>query len=176
MKKKEMLKEQKKLKAFRNEKFIDLNDKSDLKKIAFITIGVLLFIAVVFVLINFFKGTWNLFSRENEDISFNPNLVICGTLFNRDIDEYLVLAYNVNEKEDTVYSAMFDGYKGSLPFYYLDLKSGFNKSCVSEISNLVSDSTKIKFSTQTLLHIKDGKIIKSYTSKEQIKDYLTSAK
>lgn len=175
MKKKEMLKEQKKMKAFRNEKFIDLNDKDDLKKIGFITLGVLFFIAIVFVLINLFNGTWNLFSRKNDEVNFNPYLVMCGTLFNRQNEEYLVLAYNVNNEDDMIYNALFEGYKGSLPIYYLDLESGFNKNCVSDQSNLVNDSTKIKFNNQSLLHIKDGQIIKSYTNKEQIKNYLTNA-
>ena len=81
---------------------------------------------------------------------------MCGTLFNRQNEEYLVLAYNVNNEDDMIYNALFEGYKGSLPIYYLDLESGFNKNCVSDQSNLVNDSTKIKFNNQSLLHIKDG--------------------
>ena len=48
----------------------------------------------------------------------------------------------------------------------------FNKACISEKSNLVSDSEKIKFSGETLLQIKNGKITKSWTAKDKIEEYL----
>lgn len=172
MKKKDILKEQKRLKSARNEKFIDFNDSDDIKKVIYITIGVLLFIGLVFVFINIFNGTWNLFSRKNDEVvEIDSSLLMCGTLFNRADDEYLVLAYNINNEDDSLYSQFVDEYNKRPPLYYLDLESGFNKSCIGEKNNLVNDSTKIKFASQTLLHIKDGKIIKTYTTKEKIKEY-----
>ena len=177
MKKKEMLKEQKRLKAAKNEKFIDLSEKSDLLKLVYITIGVLLFIGLVFVAINIFNGTWNIFSRENEEVvEFDESLVMCGTMFSRDDEEYLVLAYNINNEDDGLYAMFVEEYNERLPLYYLDLESGFNKTCLGEKNNLVNDSTKIKFASQTLLHIKDGKISKSYTTKEKIKEYFEGLK
>lgn len=176
MKKKEMLKEQKRLKEARNEKFLDFNDKNDIKNVLYISIGVILFIGVVFLIINIANGTWTSYNRKNPIPSIDNKLLMCGTLFNRSDKEYLVLAYNIKNENDVVYNALVESYKGDLPLYYLDLESGFNKHCVGDKSSLVSDSTKIMFNTQTLLHIKDGKIVKTYTTKEQIKDYLTKEK
>lgn len=177
MKKKEMLKEQKRLKEQSKEKLLDFSDKDDIKKIFYISGGVLLFIAVVFILINLFNGTWNLFSRENDEpTGIDGYLVMCGTMFNKKDKEYLVLAYNIKNEDDALYSALIENYKGDLPIYYLDLEDGFNKNCLGDKNNFVNDSTRIKFASQSLLHIKDGKIIKSYTTKEQIKTYLMKEK
>lgn len=171
-----MMKEQKRLKEARNEKILDFSDTDDVKKIIYIALGVVLFIGLVYLIINIVNGTWTSYKRENETPSIDNSLLMCGTLFNKKDTEYLVLAFNIKNEDDNIYGSMYESYKGSLPLYYLDLESGFNKSCVSEKANLVSDSTKIKFASQTLLHIKNGKIVKTYTTKEQIKNYLTKEK
>ena len=176
MKKKEMLKEQKRLKAEKNVKLLDFNDKNDVKTVVYISIGVVLFIGLIYLIINIANGTWTSYNRQNPTVGIDTKLLMCGTLFNRTDKEYLVLAYNIKNENDVVYSAMFESYKGELPLYYLDLESGFNKHCVGDKSNLVNDSTKIMFNKQTLLYIKDGKIVKSYTEKDKIKDYLTKEK
>ena len=176
MKKKEMLKEQKRLREERNQKAFDFNDKDDAKKVIYIALGVVVFIGLVFVIINLFNGTWVSYKRQNEEVAIDTNLLMCGTLFDKSEKEYLVLAYNINNEEDVVYNALFESYTKDLPLYYLDLESGFIKNCIGDKNNFVNDSTKIKFASQTLLHIKDGKIVKSYTTKEQIKDYLTKEK
>lgn len=176
MKKKEMLKEQKRLKAERNEKFLDFNDKNDVKTVVYITIGVLLFIGLVYLIINIVNGTWTSYNRKNPIPTIDTSLLMCGTMFEKSDKEYLVLAFNIKNEEDAIYGTLFESYKGDLPLYYLDLESGFNKGCVGDKSNFANNSTEIKFNTQTLLHIKDKKIVKTYTTKEQIKEYLTKEK
>ena len=173
MKKKEILKEQKKFKNQNKDTLIDFSDKDDVKKTVFIALGVILFIAIVFVAINILNGTWNFWKRTNDETATIDNkLLMCGTLFQPTDKEYLVLAYKINNDEDEVYKAMIDKYDGKVGLYYLDLESGFNKACISEKSNLVSDSEKIKFNGETLLQIKNGKITKSWTTKDKIEEYL----
>jgi len=177
MKKKEILKEQKRIKAAQKERAFDFSEASDVKKLLYISGGVIIFIVVVFIMTNILNGTWDLFSRDNEGpVEIDTALVMCGTIFSKTDKEYLVMAYNIKNDEDSVYSALFEGYSGKLPIYYLDLESGFNKGCIGEKNNFVNNSEKIKFASQTLLYIKDGKIIKSYTTKEQIKSFLTKEK
>ena len=56
-----------------------------------------------------------------------------------------------------------------LPFYQVDLNDTFNKSFISDKSNLKVDSiNNIKFTQSTLLEIKDKKIINAYEGNEQI--------
>ncbi len=177
MKKKEMLKEQKRLKEAQKVKLIDFNDKNDIKKIIYISVGVIVFIALAFLLMNLFNGSWNNnYKRDNNGAVLDNNLLMCGTMFDKNNEEYLVLAFNLTNEDDAIYSALIESYKGEIPLYYLDLESGFNKNCIGDKNNFVNDSTKIKFASQSLLHIKDGKIVKSYTEKDTIKDYLTKEK
>ena len=84
MKKKEILKEQKKIKNQNKDTLIDFSDKDDVKKTVFIALGVILFIAIVFVAINILNGTWNFWKRTNDETATIDNkLLMCGTLFDR---------------------------------------------------------------------------------------------
>lgn len=177
MNKKQMKKEQEKLKRQQAEKYFDFNDKDDVMKIIKISLGVVLFIGVIFVLINIFNGTWNLFTRENAEISDQgENRVMCGTMFEQTDSEYLVLAYEFDNEDQIIYPVLQGTYQGALTIYTFDLKSGFNKTCVGEKSNITTDVTKLQLSGPTLLHIKDKKIIASKTDKESIKNYITNLK
>lgn len=176
MNKKQMKKEQEKYRLERNQVFFDFNDKKTTKSIIWVSICTILFIALVFCGVNIAKGNWNLFNSENEiETEIDENLVICGTMFNTDDKEYLVLAYNFKDEQEVLYPMLIAKYNESedekIPLYYLNLDSGFNNNCVDKKANLVPSASKIKFSGPTLLHIKNNKIVKSYTSKDKIKDY-----
>ena len=174
MNKKQMKKEQERLKKERNQVYMDFSDKNDVKKVLYVALGVIAFIGIVFVAINIFNGTWNLFTRENTPISDQgENRVMCGTLLNRDEGEYLVLAYDFEKEKDTFYPIIKDKYNMFTLVYELDLHSGFNKSCVGEKTNISSDLKKLVLAEPTLLKVKDGKIIESYKNKEEIKKYFS---
>ena len=177
MNKKQMRKEQERLKKERNQIYMDFNNKDDVKKVVFIALGVVLFIGLVFVLINIFNGTWKVFTRENEPVSDQgENRVICGTMFGKSDDEYLVLAYDFNDESQVIYESLKESYSGNKPFYILDLHSAFNNACVGDKTNISSDLSKLKLSVPTLLRIKGNEIVGSYTTKDSIKDYLLNLK
>ena len=50
----------------------------------------------------------------------------------------------------------------------MDLESGFNKTCVGDKLVIDNDISKLKLTSPTLLLIKNGKIEKSYSTKEDI--------
>lgn len=174
MNKKQMKKEQERLKRERNQVYMDFNDKNDIKKVLYVSLGVIGFVLIVFVVINIFNGTWNLFTRENDPISDQgENRVMCGTLLNRNDTEYLVLAYDFENDKNTFYPVLKDTYTMFEKIYELDLHSGFNKACVGDKTNITSDIKKLKLSGPTLLKVKDNKIVESYTTKETIKNYFS---
>ena len=174
MNKKQIKKEQERLKRERNEVYMDFNDKNDIKKVIYVSLGVILFIALVFVAINIFNGTWNLFTRANSPISDQgENRVICGTMFGKSDDEYLVIAYDFEEDENSFYPILKDKYNMFAQIYELDLHSGFNKTCVGEKTNITSDLKTLKLAEPTLLKIKGDEVIESYTTKEEIKNYFS---
>ena len=177
MNKKQMKKEQERLKKERNQVYMDFSDKNDIKKVVYVFLGVILFIGIVFVCINLFNGTWNLFTRENAPITDQgEDRVMCGTMFNKSEEEYLVLAYDFSDDNQVVYQALKESYAGSTPFYLLDLHSAFNNACVGDETVISSDLSKLKLSEPTLLRIKGDKIVGSYKTKESIKDYVLNLK
>lgn len=177
MKKKQILKEQKKLKQDRNQVYMDLSKKEDASKILYIALGVIAFLGIAFVLVNIINGTWNIFNKKNDYVSeIDSTLVMCGTMFDKEDEEYYVLAYHIDSTDEQIYSAIMDKYSDK-KIYRLDLSSGFNKSCVSSDKSVISsDLSKLKLTGPTLLRIKDKKIINSYTNKNDIVEYFEKLK
>jgi len=174
MNKKQMKKEQERLKRERKQ-VMTLNNESDIKTVLFVSLGVVVFIGIVFVLINIFNGTWNIFTRENTPISDQgENRVMCGTMFEIEEPEYLVLAYDFSADDAFVYETYIGTYNMFAGIYSLDLNSALNNSCIGEKANITKELKGLKLAGPTLLKIKDGKIVSSYVGREKIKDYLES--
>ena len=169
MKKKEIIKEQKKLKEQKKEVETLFKSDKDVYNVFKIALGVILFIGLVFVGMNIVNGNWNLFNKDNKKTTeIDYRMVIAGTMFNKEENEYLVLAYNMQDKKDAIYYAAASNYQGDKKLYYLDLSSGFNESFIGDKPVMSSDLNKLKFSGATLLVIKGDKITKSYTKEAEI--------
>ena len=175
MNKKQMIKEQKKLKQQRKEVEILFKDDKEVFGVFKIALGVLLFIGLVYVGINILNGNWNLFTKSNKKATeIDSQMVITGTMFNKEEEEYLVLAFDMQDEKQYFYSVLAGNYTDTTKnLYYLDLSSGFNTNFIADKTVISNDLTKLKFSGPTLLVIKGDKIIKSYTSEEKIIDFFS---
>lgn len=174
MKKKQIIKEQKKLKQQQKEVAVLFKDDKEVYGVFKIALGVILFIALAYVGINILNGNWNVLTKDNRKATeINSNMLIAGTMFNKEEDEYLVLAYNLNDKQEALYGALASNYSGTAHLYYLDLSSGFNDSFIGDKTVVSNDLTKLKFSGPTLLVIKGNNITKSYTTEEEIVKYFS---
>ena len=172
MNKKQMLKEQKRLKQERREVENLFQDDKEVYKVFKIGLGVLLFIGLVFVLLNIFNGNWNLFTQKNTaKTEIDSKMVIAGTLFNKEEEEYLVLAYDMKDEKYDFYGALTSNYNSTPNLYYLDLSSGFNKKFIDSRTIISNDLDKLRFSSATLLFIKGDKITKSLTTEQEIVNY-----
>ncbi len=163
-----MIKEQKKLKAQRKEVETLFKDDKEVYKVFKIALGVVLFIALAYVVINFANGTWSLTKANKKATEIDPSMLIAGTMFNRQEEEYLVLAYDMKTDKQAFYGALASNYNGSKTLYYLDLSSGFNDSFIGKKTVISNDLSKLKFAGATLLQIKGNKITKSYTTEKEI--------
>ena len=174
MNKKQMLKEQKKLKQQRKEVETLFKDDKEVFKVFKIALGVLLFIGIVYVGINIFNGNWNILTKSNKKATeIDSRMVIAGTMFNKEEEEYLVLVYDMKDDNQNFYSALASNYSGERTLFYLDLSSGFNTNFISDKTVISIDLTKLKFSKPVLLVIKGEKITKSYTEEEKIIDFFS---
>lgn len=168
MNKKQMLKEQKKLKEQRKEAEVLFKDDKDVYKVFKIAIGVLAFIGLAFVVINIANGTWKLTKGNTKSTEINTSMLIVGTMFNKEDAEYHVLAYDMKDDKDAIYSVLASNYSKEAHLYFIDLSSGFNSNFIGNKTVISNDLSKLKFSGATLLTIKGDKIIKSYTSEKDI--------
>lgn len=177
MNKKQIIKEQKRLKKERKEASQLFSDDKEVYNVFKIAIGVILFLAVSYLIVNILRGNFNFFNKGNlksEDL--DSSMVMVGTMFNKSDSEYLVLAYDMSDELNGYYPALVSTYNGSKTLYKLDLSSGFNSSFVGNESVINSDLTKLKLSGPTLLVIKGDKIVSSYTKEADIEKYLKNEK
>ena len=175
MNKKQMLKEQKRIKKERRDAEKLFNDDKEVYDVFKIALGVIGFILIAFVAINIFNGNWNLFNKKNrQETQIDPKMVMVGTMFNKEEGEYLVLAYDMQKDEDNIYAYLASNYYGSPNLYYLDLSSGFNSTFIGDKTNVSDDLTKLKFSSPALLLINKDKITKSYTTEDEIVNYFNN--
>ncbi len=177
MNKKQMIKEQKRLKRERKEAAVLFNDDKEVYNVFKIALGVILFLVVAYFIVNLLRGNFNFFNKKNlKTEEIDSSMVIVGTMFNKSDSEYLVLAYDLTDKVNPIYNALVSNYDGSKTLYKLDLSSGFNASFIGDESVINSDLTKFKLSGPTLMVIKGDKIVSSYTKEEDIEKYLTDEK
>jgi hypothetical protein len=174
MNKKQMLKEQKKLKQQQKEVATLFKDDKEVYNVFKIALGVALFIGLAYVGINILNGNWKVFTKDNKKTTeIDSQMVMAGTMLGKEENEYLVLAYDMQEKNDAFYAALASNYSGSKTLYLLDLSSGFNTNFIGEKTEVSNDLNKLKFGGPTLLVIKGSNITKSYTTEKEIVDLLS---
>lgn len=171
--KKKLEKEKRELREFRES---DLN--GNLKTGIIITICVIGFVLLMFAFTKIKTGEWNIFTKEN-DITYKAEIqstkILCGSILNRSDSEYFVIAYKLKEDSASLYESFLEKYNQGtniLPLYKLDLSNSRNGICTSDTVNISNNISELKFSEPTLIKVKDGKIIESYTTYEKIKDIL----
>ena len=172
MNKKQMLKEQKRIKQEQKEISTLFKDDKEVYDVFKIALGVILFIGLAYVGINILNGNWRIFTKDNiKTEEIDNKMLMVGTMFNKEEGEYLVLVYDMKDDAQEFYSALTSNYYGQPNLYYLDLSSGFNDKFISDKTVISDDLDKLRFAGPTLLLINKDKIAKSYTTENDIVNY-----
>ena len=88
MNKKQMIKEQKRLKQQQKEVETLFKDDKEVFNVFKIALGVLLFIGIVYVGINVLNGNWNLFTKDNKKTTeIDSRMLMVGNMFNKEENE-----------------------------------------------------------------------------------------
>ena len=175
MNKKQMIKEQKRIKQEQKEVANLFQDDKEVYNVFKIAFGVILFIGLAYVCLNIFNGNWKIFTKTNiptEEI--DEKMLIVGTMFNKEDGEYLVLVYDMKDESQKFYGALTQNYYSAPNLYYIDLSSGFNEKFISDKTVVSNDLNKIKFNGAVLLLINKDKITKSYTTEIDIVNYFNT--
>lgn len=169
MKKKEIMKQQIKEKEQRRELEREITTNEFLGSLWKIVLGVGIFILLIITVLNIKNGTWNIFSRENKVTEeLHTNVVMCGTMFDKEYDEYYVIAYDFSNEDQVEKLSSLDP---STRHFFLDLNSAFNSSCKGEKNNITKDVEKLVIAEPTLIHIRSKEINKTVTGLDEIVDY-----
>lgn len=169
MKKKEIIKQQIKEKEQRKELEREITTNEFLGSLWKIVLGVCIFILLIITILNIKNGTWNIFSRKNKNTEeIHTNVVMCGTLFEKDLDEYIVIAYDFTDEDQ---NSELGSLSPSKKLFYLDLNSGFNSTCKKDENNITLDYEKLSIVEPTLIHVKDKAILKTVTGLDKISEY-----
>lgn len=172
---KQIAKEKKQMKEYN-----DSNHGINVKTFVIIAVCVIGFIFMMFAFTKIKTGEWNLFTKANSlkyTAEAQTTKILCGSVLNRDDNEYFVLAYEMTEDNASIYETIVERYNSSaskIPLYKLDLGNSRNNICRGDSLNIVNDVTQLKLVVPTLIKIKDGKIVENYTNYETIKNILFS--
>ena len=178
MKKKEYKKMLEKEKREKKE-YKESNAGMNLKTFVIISICVILFIILMYTFTKIKTGEWNLFTKENS-VTYSAEMqdvkILCGSILNRKEEEYFVLAYDIKDESSSIYETIIERYNGkssNIKLYKLDLSNSRNGICMGDL-NITNDITSLKLSIPTLIKVKNGNIVESYTDYNSIKTTLLS--
>jgi len=141
---------------------------------------ILLFIVIIICLGIYFL-TEKLIQNENkteepkQEVSIDYDIATIGTMFNRPESEYFVLLYS-SEENGNDYDTILNQYRSSdnyIKTYYIDLDKKINNSVLADkLIEKPKDSKEVNVTGPTLYKIKEGKVVKCYSTLETIKDAL----
>lgn len=156
------------------------NTSSDMEysKIIKITLGVVLVLTLTYFVTALATGEIK-FGKEKEELKEEVIIqyeeIIAGQILNRDKEEYYVLLFDFTDTYASYYLSLKDTYiknDKALPFYIVDLEKHVNKSIVAADENEykanVNNIDNLKVINPTILKVKNHKVIKNITGKENI--------
>lgn len=154
-------------------------EQMEIKKFLLVLFGLIIIIIGIYFFTRAFV-TKDLFKKESEitytDGKINYDVVVVGTMLNRNNSEYYVMAFSNEDNDATYYNTLVAKYKSkekAKQVYYLDLENELNKKYVAQEQEEASNSFKriqdLKLGKITLLKIKDGKVEKFITNPDEIK-------
>ncbi len=101
------------------------------------------------------------------EAEINYEKILMGSVFNMPEENYYVF---VKFKNDPYYQMLLDTNKKEYRYYEVDLNSFFNQNWRGEENN----QADLKFATNTILLISDGKIVEFLDEKTKIIEHFTS--
>ena len=169
--KKEIRSKQKKLKLHNKKETTEA--ETEVKRFIFILIGLLVLVGIVYLVSNNSKNNTN-----TNEITIQYNDISVGMILNRsEYKEYYVLAYFNDSDNYTDINKLYRTYRNRenvTKLYTVNLDDQINKDFIgTDGSKLkVDNASEFRFTTDTLLYIKDGKVEKTYDTFKAIENIL----
>lgn len=152
----------------------------DIKKVIKCIVGVIIVFLVMYLLTLLIlkDASTDYITQDDETTAIQYTEILAGTSFSKKENEYLVLFYNVEEDENSVYGDLISDYQSKedkIPIYYVDLSNAMNKSVVSDESNDSASSVEeLKIKEPTLIKFSANSISEYIEGEEAISNYLNN--
>ena len=144
---------------------------------------IIIFIIVLVAVVGIYFFTKNVVKKETveetkkeetTEVEINHDSVIVGNMLNKADKHYYVIIYDYQSNNVSDYLNIryeYTAKEGSLPVYAVDLSSPLNSKFYdpSNINLNPSDIKDYRFGDITVLEVKDGKVVKSYSDLDSIK-------
>lgn len=167
----------KRAKRERNKNIVS-NEQNEIKRFIYTTIGVLLFVGLVYLGIigleklGLFEQGYTAPTKEETTIDYE--FINIGTVFNRNEKSYYVLFDNYeSDYNKNVYIDKLISEQKSYKVYKVDMNKNMNAKYLSDSSNKKATSdSDLRINGLTLIKITNGKISKYLVGETEIKEYL----
>ena len=169
--KKEIKAKQKKVKLQNTKETTEAED--EVKRFVSILVVTLLLIGVIY----FFTKKTTTTNTTNE-VTIQYNDISVGMILNRnEYSEYYVLAYFDDSENYSELYSLYRTYRNRedvTKLYTVNLNDPINKGFVTTGNSVlnVSSVSDFRFATDTLIYIKEGKVVKTYTTFKEIDNIL----
>ncbi len=153
------------------------SDEDQMQRMIKILLIVVLFIGVVWFVFAIING--EVFGKkkeaEKEEIEIQNDIILAGSTFNRNEEEYYVLLYDFDGSNSGTCSAIFTVYnnKDSIKMFKVDLGDKMNSSVLVTNAGDVnySNSAALKVLDATLIKVKNGKAIEVVSGIDELNAY-----
>ena len=112
-------------------------------------------------------------NNNTTETSFNYDITILGSAFNRPYDEYYVIAYKKSDEQANYFSTIIQTYnqkENHIKIYMADLDDYMNKSYYDKdnVNKNATKASELKVGDYTLIKFNKGKIAKYIEGKDNI--------
>lgn len=148
-------------KKFKESKY-QSNDTKEIKRLIFITLGVLIVAVGLYFLTDYIVN-------KKEIVKFNNEEILAGQIFNVSEEDYYVFIYDSKSDKASEYQSLINSYKkteGAIKVYYVDSSLAFNKSIISKEDNVNPTSIDdLKVKESALIFFQNKTVANYYTEK-----------
>ena len=153
------------------------SDEDQMKRMIKILLIVVLFIGLVWFVFAIING--EIFSKkkeaEKEEVEIQNDIILAGSTFNRNEEEYYVLLYDFDGANSGTCGAIFNIYKDkdSTKMFKVDLGDKMNSNVLVTDAGAVntSSSATLKVLDATLIKVKDGKAVEVKSGIDELNAY-----
>ena len=147
----------------------------ELKKMLYIFIGVVAFLALAYFVGGVVTGNIKLKKEKEKEVEIQYKEILAEMTFKQSEADYFVMYYNFASNDAIVLEALQSGLEGTGTVYKVDLDKNFNKNYITDGNPKTNPNgiSELKVKHPTLIRIKNKKVVNFVVGSSNIKNYIS---